>query len=69
MSATGTGTTEITLTSGARYLVHGGPRQIEQLILDASRGSLMQFAWLTDAETGADLAINPDSVVMLRDAG
>jgi len=29
----------------------------------------MQLAWLTEAETGEDLAINPEHVVMLRAAG
>jgi hypothetical protein len=28
----------------------------------------MQLAWFTDAETGQDLAINPEHVVMLRTA-
>jgi hypothetical protein len=41
---------------------------VERIILDAARGSIMQLAWLTDAETGEDLAINPKHVVMLRTA-
>ena len=66
MSVSGAATTEITLTSGERYLVSGEAKQIERLVLDAARGSLMQFAWLTEVDTGADLAINPAAVMMLR---
>jgi hypothetical protein len=61
-------TTEITLTTGDRYRVEGDARHLERTILDAARGSIMQFAWLVDAETGQDLAVNPDYVVMLRAA-
>ncbi|HTU86037.1 MAG TPA: hypothetical protein VMF57_10715 [Solirubrobacteraceae bacterium] len=40
---------------------------MERIILDAARGSIMQLAWLIDATTGNELAVNPDHVVMLRD--
>lgn len=69
MSQGSPATTEITISSGTRYLVQGTAREIEQLILDASRGSLMQFAWLTEVQTGGEVAVNPASVVTLRDAG
>jgi len=59
-------TTEITLLGGDRYRVEGDTREVERLILDAARGSIMEFAWLVAAETGERLGINPDSVVMLR---
>jgi hypothetical protein len=62
-------TTELTVGTGDRYRVEGEPKRVEQLILDAARGSIMQFAWFVDAETGEELAVNPDSVVMLRAAG
>lgn len=55
--------------TGDRYRVEGDARDVERIILDAARGSIMQLAWLTDAETGEDLAINPKHVVMLRAAG
>jgi hypothetical protein len=62
-------TTEITLSTGDRYRVAGDAKHVERMILDAARGSIMQLAWLTDAETGEDLAINPEHVVILRTAG
>jgi hypothetical protein len=59
-------TTEITLLGGDRYRVEGEARDVEQLILNAARGSIMEFAWLVEAETGERLSINPEAVVMLR---
>jgi hypothetical protein len=64
-----THTTEITVATGERYRVEGVARDVERVILDAARGSIMQLAWLTEADTGEDLAINPEHVVMLRAAG
>lgn len=61
-----TSTTEITVVTGECYRVKGGARDVERVLLDAARGSIMQFAWLIDAETGEDLAVNPDYVVILR---
>ena len=63
-----THTTQITVLTGDRYHVEGDAKHVERIILDAARGSIMQLAWLTDAETGEDLAINPKHVVMLRTA-
>ena len=54
------------MLGGERYRVEGDTREVEQLILNAARGSIMEFAWLVDAETGERLGVNPDSVVMLR---
>jgi hypothetical protein len=62
-------TTEVTVVGGDRYQVDGDPKDVEQAILDAARGSLMQLAWLTESETGARLGINPECVVMLRALG
>lgn len=61
-----TGTTEITTSTGERYQVQGDAREVERLIIDAARGAMMQFAWLTEANTGTELAVNPDAVVTLR---
>ncbi len=61
-----TSITEITVASGERCRVEGEAKDVERLILDAARGSLMQLAWMTDAATGEPLAINPECVVMLR---
>ena len=61
--------TEITLLGGERHRVDGDATQIERLILDAARGSILQFAWLTDAETAEPLGINPEHVMTLRAIG
>lgn len=61
--------TEITLLGGERYRVEGEAKQVERLILDAARGSIMQLAWLTDAESGGSIGVNPECVVMLRALG
>jgi hypothetical protein len=58
--------TELTLSGGERVRVQGEPPDIEAAILSASRGSLMEFAWLTEAESGERIGVNPDRVVMLR---
>ena len=62
------GTTEITLASGERHRVEGHAKDVERTILDAARGSLMQLAWLVDADTRDELGINPEQVVLLRAA-
>lgn len=59
-------TTEITVVGGDRYRVEGDAKEIERLILDAARGSIMELAWMVEAETGARLGINPECVVLLR---
>ncbi|HJS92703.1 MAG TPA: hypothetical protein VJ741_00470 [Solirubrobacteraceae bacterium] len=61
-----TSITEITFLTRERCRVEGEAKDVERLIIDAARGSIMQFAWLTDAEAGEPLAINPECVVMLR---
>ena len=62
-------TSEITLSTGDRYQIQTGVKDVERAILDAARGSIMQLAWLVEAETGEDLAINPEHVVTLRAVG
>jgi hypothetical protein len=61
-------TIEITLATGDRYRVKGDAKGVERITLDAARGSIMQLAWLVEAETGEDLALNPACAVMLRAA-
>jgi hypothetical protein len=63
-----TGTAEITLVTGERHCVEGNAKDVERTILDAARGSIMQFAWFVDVDTRADLAVNPEHVVLLRAA-
>jgi hypothetical protein len=58
--------TEITIDGGERHRVEGTVKEVEQLILDAARGSIMEFAWFTEVRTGETLGINPEHVVMLR---
>ena len=65
----GTPITEITVATGERHRVRGTLKDVDRIVLDAARGSIMQLAWLVEAETGADLAVNPDQVVTLRAAG
>jgi hypothetical protein len=64
-----TSTTEITVATGHRYRVEGDAKDVERLILDAARGSLMQLAWLVESETGQPLAVNPEHVVTLKGVG
>jgi uncharacterized protein YlzI (FlbEa/FlbD family) len=62
-------TTEITVVTGERFLVAREVEDVERVIIDAARGSMMQLAWLVEAETGERIAVNPDHVVTLRAAG
>jgi hypothetical protein len=59
--------TEITLVGGDRLRIDGDPRAVESAILSAARGSIMELAWMTDAQTGERVGINPDHVIMLRE--
>jgi hypothetical protein len=58
--------TEITVSTGERYRVEGDANAVERAILDAARGSIMQLAWMIEAETAERIAINPEHVVALR---
>ena len=58
--------TEITVLGGERHRVEGDVKDVERLILNAARGSIMEFAWFTDAQSGKSLGVNPDCVVMLQ---
>ena len=60
--------TEIGLVGGERLRVEGAAQEVEAAILAAARGSLMEFAWLTDADSGQRVGISPDHVLTLRDA-
>jgi hypothetical protein len=59
-------TTEIVVVTGDRYHVQGDVKDVERTILDAARGSIMQLAWLVEAETRNNLAVNPEHVVTVR---
>lgn len=58
--------TEITIVGGDHLQVEGDAKQIEAQILAAARGSILEFAWMTEANTGHRVGINPDQVLMLR---
>ena len=59
-------TTEVTLVTGQRYEIAGSPHDVEQAIIAASRGSIMQLAWLTERKSQSTVGINPASIVSLR---
>jgi hypothetical protein len=54
------------MVGGERYRVEGEAKQVELMILNAARGSLMEFAWLTEADNGESIGVNPECVVLLR---
>ena len=54
------------MVGGDRLLVEEDAKSLEAAILSAARGSIMELAWVTDAETGQKIGINPEHVVMLR---
>ena len=58
--------TEITLASAERLRVEGNTHDVEAAILAAARGSIMEFAWLTDAGSGRSVGVTPEHVLMLR---
>lgn len=58
--------TEIVLVGGDRLRVEEGVEQVEEQILNAARGSLMELAWLTEADTDAPVGLNPEHVVLVR---
>jgi hypothetical protein len=61
--------TEIVLAGGERLRIDGDAKVIESEIVSAARGSIMELAWLIDAQTGDRVGINPDQVLMLRELG
>jgi hypothetical protein len=61
-----TSITEITLAGGERLRVDGDAEQVQALILSAARGSLMELAWMTEADTGHRIGVNPEHVLFLR---
>ena len=60
--------TAVALVTGERYEVAGSPKEVEKAIVDASRGSIMQLAWVTEADSGRSIGINPAHVVALEPA-
>jgi hypothetical protein len=60
--------TIVTVVTGERYEIDESPEKVEEAIVGASRGSIMQLAWLSEAGTGRTIAINPLHVVALEAA-
>jgi hypothetical protein len=58
--------TEITVVGGSSYRVEGDAHDVERIILDAARGSIMQLAWLVEVDSADRIAVNPAHVVALR---
>jgi hypothetical protein len=58
--------TELTLTGGVHLRIEGDPHDVEAAILSAARGSLMELAWMTEADSGQRVGVNPDHVLVLR---
>ncbi|MFZ0385088.1 MAG: hypothetical protein WAL22_05460 [Solirubrobacteraceae bacterium] len=58
--------TEITVVGGDRYSVDGDTKTVVGLILAAARGSILEFAELTESGTGEPIAVNPEHVVLVR---
>jgi hypothetical protein len=60
--------TEVTLLTGDRYEVEGSYEEVERTIVGASRGSVMELAWLTETDSGRAIGLNPAHVVSVRAA-
>jgi hypothetical protein len=58
--------TAVTVVTGQRFEIGASPETVETAIVGASRGSIMQLAWFTEAATGRSIAINPLHVVALE---
>ena len=58
--------TELTMVNGERYMIGGEALDVEKAIIAAARGSIMQLAWLEEAESSRSLGVNPAHVVSLR---
>jgi hypothetical protein len=61
-----TSKTEVCVLGGGRYCVDGDAKDVERTILAAARGSIMEFAWFVEADTGERIGVNPECVVSLR---
>ena len=61
-------TTTVVLVTGVRYEIDGAPAKVEAIIVAASRGSILQLAWMTETGSGRTIGINPQHVVALEPA-
>jgi hypothetical protein len=58
--------TAVTVVTGERFEIRGSPETVEAAIVGASRGSIMQLAWFSEAASGRSIAINPLHVVAIE---
>jgi hypothetical protein len=58
--------TEILMVGGERIRVEQDATQVEAVIIAAARGSIMQLACITEAQTGQAIALNPEHVMLVR---
>lgn len=58
--------TELVLTGSEHLRVEGSPPAVEAVLISAARGSIMELAWLIEADTGLRVGVNPEHVLMLR---
>jgi hypothetical protein len=58
--------TELTFTGGGPLRVEGDSHAVEAVVISAARGSIMELAWLVEADTGLRVGVNPEHVVMIR---
>ena len=54
------------MVNGERFAIAGEPLDVDKTIIAAARGSIMQLAWLEEAESGREIGVNPAHVVSLR---
>ena len=54
---------EILVVGGERFCVEGTPAEVEVKILEAARGSILEFVRLVEAGTERQLALNPTHIV------
>jgi hypothetical protein len=66
--AGGRATTTVVVVTGERYEVEGSPHDVEAAIVAASRGSILQLAWVTETGSGRSIGVNPLHVVALEPA-
>jgi hypothetical protein len=60
---TGNPVSEILVVGGQRFRVQGAPDEVENKIVDAARGSILELVSLAEAESGELIALNPAHVV------
>jgi hypothetical protein len=60
---------DLDMANGERLVVDGTLEEIEKTLSDAARSGQARLAWLTDAETGDPVGVNPAQVSTIRSSG